>query len=65
MSKWEDRWRKKHGDFAVPCIVSERYLQFSDKGTQRIGAGEVLWVDVMTDALRKRPSKTMPASDHA
>ncbi|ODA33360.1 hypothetical protein A6X21_18880 [Planctopirus hydrillae] len=57
LSTWQERWRKEHGDFAIPCIVSERYLQFSDSGTQRIGAGEVITLSVMTDASEKGPKK--------
>jgi len=57
MSKWQERWRKEHGDFTVPCIVSGRYLQFSDKGTTHIDVGEVISLAVMTDTPEKGARK--------
>jgi hypothetical protein len=57
MAGWHDRWRRQHGDFAVPCVVSGRWLEFSQRGTTRIDVGEVLTVSVMTDGSGDRPRK--------
>ena len=54
---WRDRWRRQHGDFAVPCIVSGRWLEFAQQGTTRIGAGEVLCASVMTEGAEGHPRK--------
>jgi hypothetical protein len=55
--RWRERWRRQHGDFAVPCIVSGRWLEFSTEGTVRIGDGEVLTVSVMTEGAGEQPRK--------
>jgi hypothetical protein len=54
---WQERWRRKHGDFAVPCVVSGRWLEFSQGGPVRIGEGEALTISVMTEASGERPRK--------
>ena len=33
----------------MPCIVSGRWLEFSQEGSTRIGAGEVLHISVMAE----------------
>jgi len=55
--QWRDRWRQRHGDFAVPCIVSGRWLEFSQQGTTRIDEGEVLKISVMTEGAKDRPRR--------
>jgi hypothetical protein len=54
---WKGRWHREHSDFAVPCVVSGRWLEFGQNGTTRIGAGEVLTLSVMTDGSGDRPRK--------
>ena len=54
---WTTRWKQKHGEFAVPCIVSGRWLQFSQRGSRRMGEGEVLTIDVMTEGSNDKPRK--------
>jgi hypothetical protein len=54
---WRARWRQQHGDFSVPCFVSSRWLEFSQQGTTRIGAGEVLSIAVMTEGADEQPRK--------
>lgn len=46
---WLERWRAKHGDFAVPCIVSGRWLEFSQNGSSFSGEGEAITLTVMTE----------------
>ncbi len=54
---WEARWRRQHGDFAVPCMVSGRWLEFGQGGTTRLGDVEVLALSVMTDGSGDQPRK--------
>jgi hypothetical protein len=52
-----EKWRRRHGDFAVPCVVTSRWLQFSESGTVRIGEGEALTISVMTEGSDDRQRK--------
>jgi len=54
---WLTRWRQKHGDFAVPCIVSGHWLEFSQGGSAQIGDGEAITLSVMTDGTGEQPRK--------
>jgi hypothetical protein len=54
---WKARWRQKHGDFAVPCIVSGRWLEFSQNGSSQIEDGEAISLSVMTDGSSEQPRK--------
>ena len=56
-AQWLQRWRTKHGDFAVPCIVSGRWLEFSQKGSANTGDGEAITVSVMTENEDENPRK--------
>jgi hypothetical protein len=51
------RWRAKHGDFAVPCIVSGRWLEFSQDGSGWSREGEAITLSVMTDGSDDLPRK--------
>ncbi len=53
----KERWRKERGDFAVPCIVSLRWLELSGSADYRVGGDEVINVDVMTIAEDDKPRK--------
>ena len=54
---WLTRWRRQHGDFAVPCVVPGRWLEFSQGGSTRIGESEAITLSVMTDGSGERPRK--------
>ncbi len=54
---WLARWRKEHGDFAVPCIGSGRWLEFSQDGSAQAGDGEAIKLTVMTDSSADQPRK--------
>ena len=54
---WKDRWRRKRGDFAVPCIITDRWLELSGGADDRVGGDEVLNVDVMTESENGDPRK--------
>jgi hypothetical protein len=56
-NNWKSRWKKKHGDFTVPCVVTGRWLEFSQGGSTRIEAGEVLSLAVMTEGSGEGPKK--------
>ena len=43
------RWRNRLGKRAVPCMVSDRWLQFPEK-SDRLKGGHFMFVDVMTRA---------------
>ena len=43
---WQ-RWKNRLGQFAVPCIVSDRWLKFAER-SELVGGEHVVWVDVMT-----------------
>ncbi len=45
---WHERTKKELGDFAVPCLVSERWLAFSKDGSAKLSEGEAMMVHVMT-----------------
>jgi hypothetical protein len=51
------RWREKHTDFAVPCIVSDRWLEFSQDGSGRTFEGEAIVLSVMTNGSDEKPRK--------
>jgi hypothetical protein len=55
--QWQERWRAKHGDFAVPCVVSGRWLEFSQRGSARMMEGEAITVAVMTEGADEQPRK--------
>lgn len=54
---WHDRLKKQLGDFAVPCIVSDRWLEFSANGSSRLDAGEAMMVYVMTRGQDGKPRR--------
>lgn len=54
---WLKRWRRKHGDFAVPCIVTGRWLEFSQSGSAQTGDGEAINLSVMIDPSGDKPRK--------
>ena len=47
--KGYQRWRNRLGKRAVPCMVSDRWLQFPEKSNTLEG-GSFMLVDVMTRA---------------
>jgi hypothetical protein len=47
--KADQRWRNRLGKRAVPCVVSDRWLQFPEK-SDRLKGDHVMFVDVMTRA---------------
>ncbi len=57
VTKWQERWKAKHGDFAVPCVVSGRWLEFSQCGSARIREGEAITLTVMTEGADEQPHK--------
>lgn len=57
MSKSHDRLKRKLGDFAVPCMITERWLQFSTQGSQRLHEGEYIMLWVMTRGADDQPKK--------
>ena len=54
---WLTRWQQHHGDFAVPCVVSGRWLQFARGGSAQIGHGEAITPFVVTDGNGDQPRK--------
>lgn len=54
---WHNRWKGEHGDFAVPCMVSNRWLEFSRQGTKRFHDGEYIQLTVMTSDAQEKPKK--------
>ena len=57
VSKSHDRLKRKLGDFAVPCMVTERWLQFSTEGSARLVEGEYITLSVMTCGADDQPKK--------
>jgi len=55
--QWQRRWRQTHGDFAVPCIVSGRWLEFSQDGSTKLPEGEAITLTVMTEGESGDPRK--------
>ena len=51
------RLKRKLGDFAVPCLVTERWLEFAQVGSARLPEGEALTVSVMTRGSDDNPRK--------
>ena len=45
---WSQRLKNKLGRYAVPCQVSERWLQFPEQSSNMKQDGEWLCIDVMT-----------------
>ncbi len=56
-TQWQQRSRDQHGDFAVPCIVSGRWLEFSQCGSARLREGEAISLAVMTEGADGKPRK--------
>jgi hypothetical protein len=56
-TSWQRRWRAKHGDFAVPCIVTSRWIEFSQVGSTPRPEGEAIKLAVMTDGSNDEPHK--------
>jgi len=54
---WMTRWRQKHSDFSVPCIVSGRWLEFSQEGSGHTYEGEAITLSVMTDGSDEKRRK--------
>lgn len=54
---WHKRVKKKLGDFAVPCMVSERWIQFSTQGSAKLSEGEYITLWVMTRGADDQPRK--------
>jgi hypothetical protein len=46
---WLERWRNYYLPLGVPCIVSNRWLQFAESGAGPYREGEYIRVDVMTN----------------
>lgn len=56
-TNWHKRLKQELGDFAVPCMVSERWLQFSTEGSARFKQGEYIQLWVMTPRTDEKPRK--------
>jgi hypothetical protein len=56
-TNWHERMKKKLGDFAVPCMVSGRWIQFSTEGSAKFPDGEYIILNVMTRGANDRPKK--------
>ncbi len=54
---WHKRVKKKLGDLAVPCMVSERWIQFSTQGSAKCSEGEYFTLWVMTRGADDQPRK--------
>lgn len=54
-ASWQRRWRARHGDFAVPCIVSGRWLEVSQAGSTSLHVGEAITMSVMTEGCDAKP----------
>jgi hypothetical protein len=54
---YHTRLKRKLGNFAVPCVVSERWLEFSQGGSVCLPEGEALIVSVMTRGTDDKPKK--------
>lgn len=50
------RWRNRHGKFAVSCLVTDRYLQFDTKSSS-VGDGDYVFLNVMTENEDKKSRK--------
>ena len=55
VTTWQ-RIKNQRGKRAVSCIVSERWLEFSEN-SDRIPDGEAFWVNVMTMDKHDKPRK--------
>ena len=56
-TNWHKQLKKTLGDFAVPCMVSERWIQFSSEGSAKLSEGEYLTLWVMTRGADDQPKK--------
>ncbi len=54
---WHKRLKRHLGDFAVPCMVSDRWIQFSTDGSALLPEGEYITLWVMTRGADGRPKK--------
>jgi hypothetical protein len=54
---WHERVKKELGDFAVPCLVSQRWLEFSRDGSAQLSEGEGMIVHVMTRGADGKPRR--------
>jgi hypothetical protein len=50
------RWRNRFGKYGVPCMVSGRWLQFSETFSA-FADEEAIWLNVMTIDSEDRPRK--------
>jgi hypothetical protein len=41
------RWKNRFGRYGVPCMISQRWLQFSETSSA-FADEEAIWLDVMT-----------------
>ena len=54
---WHKRIKRKLGDFAVPCMVTERWIQVSTGGSSKQPEGEYITLWVMTRGADDQPRK--------
>ena len=54
---WQKRWQQKRGDFAVPCIVSGRWLEFCQDGSVNLNEGAAIRLAVITEGQDDKPRK--------
>ena len=56
MSSWE-RHKNKMGPGYVPCIISNRWIQFPKESVGHFGSGEFIEISVMTENDEGKQSK--------
>lgn len=56
-SNWWKRYKAKLGAFAVPCIVSNRWIEFSQGGSARLEDGEAVTIHIMTQGADDKPRR--------
>ena len=50
------RWKNRFGRYGVPCMISQRWLQFSETSSA-FADEEAIWLDVMTIDSKDKPMK--------
>jgi hypothetical protein len=56
VSSWQ-RHKNKMGPGYVPCMTSERWLQFPKESVGHFGGGEFIEIEVMTNGTDDKPKK--------
>jgi hypothetical protein len=55
--RWLAKFQENHGDFAVPCMTTNRWVEFSREGSCRGIEGEYILLHVMTLDANEQPRR--------